>query len=144
MSAQHQIDLFTAGLGQPLASDVELQKLANLQVAMSLARSHERAREAALAVTQSSGRVATKGRLPPATPTAVPSAAPSATTGVPQGGAPRHRFKRLSPEELAEKRRNQECYFCTEKYSSDHKCANKGGVYSLLAGDGRRRGAGTS
>jgi hypothetical protein len=39
---QHQIDLFTVGLGQPLASDVEMQRPANLQTAMSLAQAYER------------------------------------------------------------------------------------------------------
>ncbi|KAJ1283957.1 hypothetical protein BS78_03G167300 [Paspalum vaginatum] len=42
LTPQHQIDLFTAGLGQPLASDVEMQWLANLQTAMSLALAYER------------------------------------------------------------------------------------------------------
>jgi hypothetical protein len=36
------------------------------------------------------------------------------------------RFKRLSPEELATKRANGECYHCPEKYSVDHKCNTKG------------------
>ena len=42
LTMQHQIDLFTAGLGQPLSSDVELQRPNNLQMAMSLARAYER------------------------------------------------------------------------------------------------------
>jgi hypothetical protein len=36
------------------------------------------------------------------------------------------RFHYLSPEELAAKRVNVECYFCTEKFMPDHKCAFKG------------------
>jgi hypothetical protein len=36
------------------------------------------------------------------------------------------RFKRLSPEELATKRANKECYHCPEKYSADHMCTTKG------------------
>jgi hypothetical protein len=35
-------------------------------------------------------------------------------------------FKRLSPEVLAAKRANGECYHCSEKYSVDHKCTTKG------------------
>jgi hypothetical protein len=41
-------------------------------------------------------------------------------------GNQRPRFKRLSSEELAAKRASGECYHCTEKYTSDHICANKG------------------
>ncbi|WVZ51236.1 hypothetical protein U9M48_002397 [Paspalum notatum var. saurae] len=42
LTPQHQIDLFTTGLGQPLVSDVEMQWPANLQTAMSMARAYER------------------------------------------------------------------------------------------------------
>jgi hypothetical protein len=38
----------------------------------------------------------------------------------------RSRFHRLSPEEMAEKWKKGECYFCLEKYSQDHKCVMKG------------------
>jgi hypothetical protein len=38
LSTRMAIDLYTGGLGQPLASDVELQHPANLLQAMSLAR----------------------------------------------------------------------------------------------------------
>lgn len=41
LTTQQKIDLFTSGLGQPLAHDVELQHPANLQTAMSLARAYE-------------------------------------------------------------------------------------------------------
>lgn len=37
---QH-VNLFTAWLGEPLKTDVELQSPANLQTAMSLARAYE-------------------------------------------------------------------------------------------------------
>jgi hypothetical protein len=35
-------------------------------------------------------------------------------------------FRRLSPEEMADKRKKGECYFCLEKFSLEHKCASKG------------------
>ncbi|CAN6181094.1 unnamed protein product [Urochloa humidicola] len=51
LSPRQQIDLFTAGLGQPLASDVKMQRPSNLQTAMSLARAYElRSKEAAKAI----------------------------------------------------------------------------------------------
>lgn len=101
---------------------VELQKPADLQQAMSYAK------EAELAAIVATGR-SSRGRLilPPAGPAvATPAAAPRPTTAT----GPCHRFKRLTPKEMAEKRRRQECYFCIEKYTADHKCAPKG-VYLL-------------
>ena len=38
----------------------------------------------------------------------------------------RSKLRRLSPEELAEKRKKQECFFCPEKYTPDHVCSKKG------------------
>jgi hypothetical protein len=38
---------------------------------------------------------------------------------------------RLSPEEIAEKRASGQCYFCPEKFTRDHKCVNRGGVFCI-------------
>jgi hypothetical protein len=40
--------------------------------------------------------------------------------------APRPLFHRLSPDELAAKHVNGECYYCPERFSKDHKCKTKG------------------
>jgi hypothetical protein len=42
LSAFHAMNMFTAGLGEPMTSDVEMQRPEDLQVAMSLARAFER------------------------------------------------------------------------------------------------------
>jgi hypothetical protein len=42
LSAIHAMNLFTAGLSEPMTSDVEMQRPADLQAAMSLARAFER------------------------------------------------------------------------------------------------------
>lgn len=42
LTERQQIQLFTAGLSQPLQTDVELQALRSLESAMSLARAYER------------------------------------------------------------------------------------------------------
>jgi hypothetical protein len=42
LSPTHQMNLFTTGLGEPMTSDVEMQRPADLQAAMSLARAFER------------------------------------------------------------------------------------------------------
>ena len=68
-----------AGLGQPLASDVEMQWPANLQTAMSLARAYEkRSAEAARAVIPAASRTAPRPR-PTAPTTQAPASAPPAT-----------------------------------------------------------------
>jgi hypothetical protein len=41
LSAVHAMNLFTAGLGEPMTCDVEMQRSADLQAAMSLARAFE-------------------------------------------------------------------------------------------------------
>jgi len=126
------VDLFTVGLGQPLASDVEMQRPANLQTAMSLARAFEkRSAEAARATSSSSPRQLLRPR--PAAPTA--SAAASAGSPAKKPDDQRPRFRRLSPHEIAEKRLSGQCYFCPEKFTKDHKCARKG-VFLLELEDG--------
>lgn len=97
LTRQHQIDLFTAGLGQPLASDVEMQRPANLQTAMSLARAYERrSAEAARAIHPSTTRSAPRARPQPA-----PAISPTAP--LKPDDQHRSRVRRLSPEEIAEK-----------------------------------------
>ena len=128
LSPQHQMNMFTAGLGEPLTSDVELQKPADLQTAMSLARAFEKRGITAstTAPTRSSGRA--RSGAPAATTTQAASSAPFAASAA----APSHRsrLRRLTPEEMAEKRKKNECYFCPEQYSVGHKCSTKG-VYLL-------------
>ena len=131
LTMQHQIDLFTAGLGQPLSSDVELQRPNNLQMAMSLARAYERrAHEAA---TTGVARAPSRARAPSG-PGHQQLALPAPGGAAKVDDQPRPRFRRLLPEEIAEKRASGQCYFCPEKFSKDHKCAAKG-VFLLEISD---------
>jgi hypothetical protein len=54
------------------------------------------------------------------------STASTSTTQAPTTNSQRPRFRRLSPDEMVDKRRKGECYFCPEIFSLDHKCAMKG------------------
>jgi hypothetical protein len=47
LSPDHQMSLFTAGLGEPMTSDVEMQKPNDLQAVMSLTRAFEHRASAA-------------------------------------------------------------------------------------------------
>jgi hypothetical protein len=107
LSPSQQVNMFTAGLGESLRTDVELLTPTNLQTAMSLARAYERRAEAVSVL-----KTAAASRIPGL----------GAKTMTP----PRPRFKRLTPAELAAKRASGECYHCPEKYSADHKCSSKG------------------
>jgi len=122
LSTRTTIDLYTGGLGQPLAADVEMQHPVNLQQAMSLARAYEQRQEQASTVNSSA---------PPKSSTRRALASTSATGSAaglqddkPEGT--RSRFRRLTPAEMQEKRQNGQCYFCPEPYSKDHKCVAKG------------------
>jgi hypothetical protein len=116
MSHRQQSNMYTAGLGEPLRIDVELQTLKTLQCAMHLARVYERC----LMLTGSSTGQSTAALEVPSKPAAPTMARPTATT------ANRPRFRRLSPDELAAKRAIGECYHCKEKYSPEHKCSGHG------------------
>jgi hypothetical protein len=113
LSSVHVMNLFTAGLGEPMTSDVEMQRPADLQFAMSLARAFERR---ANVVNQAPvSRFPSRSRQTMAGPavSAATSTAPGslnrapAASGSASSPAPsvRSRFRRLTPEEMADKRK---------------------------------------
>ncbi|XP_039834338.1 uncharacterized protein LOC120695086 [Panicum virgatum] len=91
-----QVQLFIAGLGEPLSIDVQLQGPNSLEVAMSLARACPERRDASTTGParrfDSAGTVTVAGRT----------------------------VRRLSPAELEERRRNGQCFNCDEKYVCGH------------------------
>jgi hypothetical protein len=137
-----QIAVFTAGLQQPLSTDVELQRPATLEEAMGLARAYER-RQAALPEAASKLRTAPRSAArplstalkspPPPSATGSTSATPAAPVKPP---APDGRFKRLSPEEMARRRLEGLCFNCPEKFSKEHaKSCTGRGIFYLDLGD---------
>lgn len=127
LSTQTAIDLYTGGLGQPLASDVEMQHPVDLQQAMSLARAYEQRQVEASAVNSSTAPKSSTRRATVSTGASGLGAQDSKQEGT------RSRFRRLTPAEMQEKRQNGQCYFCPEPYSKDHKCAAKGVFLMELA-----------
>ncbi|CAN6226836.1 unnamed protein product [Urochloa humidicola] len=118
----HQVDLFTSGLGQPLAFDVEMQQPSDLQTVLSLACAFELcSKEAEHAVS-----VLLKPKSWPATTPSSSVAAPSKPED-----KNRPRFRCLSAEEMAEKCASGLCYFCLEKFSREHKCTGRDGLFCL-------------
>jgi hypothetical protein len=67
LSPQHQMNLFIAGLGEPMSSDVEMQRPADLQAAMSLTQAFERRAGAASAVSSLTGGRSTSRTRPSST-----------------------------------------------------------------------------
>jgi hypothetical protein len=116
LSSVHAMNLFTDGLGEPMTSDVEMQQLADLQFAMSLARAFE---QRANFVNQAPmSRFPSRSHQPTAGPTAstAASTAPSSSNRAPTASgsvsSPAHsvrsRFRQLTPEEMADKRKKGE------------------------------------
>jgi len=123
-----------------LSTDVELAKPTTLEEAMALARAFERRQSASTEAPAATGRLPARlpqrsstssSRTPPPTntpgSTSALSGAPS-KPAVPADG----RFKRLSPEEMAQRRLDGLCFNCPEKFSRDHlkHCTGKG-IYLL-------------
>jgi hypothetical protein len=127
LTEPHQIDIFTAGLHDPLKTDVELEQPATLEEAMALARAYEhRLTMSAEPTTRLASRPAYGRTKQLAIPTP-PSAAGGQTSG-PATTTTELRFKRLTAAEMAAKRVRGECYNCTEKFSKEHLevCSVKG------------------
>ncbi|XP_062230008.1 uncharacterized protein LOC133927558 [Phragmites australis] len=120
---QQQIDIFTAGLCNPLRIDVELHQPPTLEDKMALARTFKRRLELDDDTLHSSARSAHPPRATPTaprvpTPPALPNTTTSPTTRtIPELGT---RFSRLSPAEMIERCEKGLCFNCPEKFSQDH------------------------
>ena len=133
LSPYQQAQLFTGGLPDHIRVDVELHDPQDLQRAMRLARAYERRNTPApLALPVPSGRPPRRnaGTAPALTEpagsqgsSASASSAPAVTT---------RPFKRLSPEEMAECRKQGLCYNYDEQYVHGYKCAR---LFYLEASD---------
>ncbi|XP_066389781.1 uncharacterized protein [Miscanthus floridulus] len=119
LSPGQKAKLFTGGLPSHIRVDVELHDPQDLQRAMHLARAYERRNAPApLALpAQQRRRLTGAPPIPPALSAATSAAASSSTT------TPQRAFKRLSPDEMAERRKQGLCYNCDEPYVRGHKCA---------------------
>jgi hypothetical protein len=124
---KQQIDIFMAGLRNPLKTDVELEQPATLDDAMALVRAYEHR----LAMNEDTpARTATRPQAGRTTPTAKVLALPTpAISGVAQGATSVvPHLRRLMPVGMAAKREKGECFNCSEKFSRAHLevCPMKG------------------
>jgi hypothetical protein len=131
---KHQINIFTAGLHNPLKTNVKLENPATLEVAMALARTYEQQR-----LSLQDDVPAHVSPLGCATPACVVSSpkplllpVPPLVAGVkePSASLAMSCFKRLTATEMAAKRKCGECYNCMEKFSHEHlKICPMKGIY---------------
>jgi hypothetical protein len=123
LSAPQKADLFVGGLPKHIMVDVDLREPRDLQTAMHLAQAFERR---AAAMQQAADSFVAPSLPRPGLPTPRhPIAGPSVTTGatlvVPAPlPALAPSFRRLTPEELLERRCQGLCYNCDEPYVRGH------------------------
>jgi len=123
LDESQRVQLFTGGLLPPLSHAVRIHHTETLAAAMSLARQvelMERDRPA-----PPPPRALPRGLLPaPAPRLALPAPAqqlalPAPPAAAPQGRDAAHQ-RRLTPEEMAERRRQGLCFNCDEKFTRGH------------------------
>jgi hypothetical protein len=123
LSPEQQVHLFTGALPESIRVD-ELQAPHDLQRAMALSRAYEQ---------RSSALAATHARPPRQTPrpqnyySSSNSATPATSSAIsyaPINPSAQHTktFKKLSPTEMIERRRQGLCYNCDEQYTRGYKC----------------------
>jgi hypothetical protein len=124
LDEEQRVQLYTGGLLPPLSDAVRILNPGTLNHAMSLARQVE---QMELAKLQAPAKPGARGLLPPPPPRPAPqelsaSPAPLALPAPPVGAAPARGegSRRLSPEEMADRRRQGLCFNCNEKYSRGH------------------------
>lgn len=127
LSPGQKAKLFTGGLPDHIRVDVELHDPQDLQRAMHLARAYERRN----APTQLALPAPPRRRPAGSTPALTGPAGPTSSSGSSSTQAPRA-FKRLTPEEMAKRRKQGLCYNCDEPYVRGHKCAR---LFFLEAAD---------
>jgi hypothetical protein len=122
LTEKHQINIFTAGLHNPLHVNVELENPEMLNDAMALAWAYEQR----LTLADDVPAKHPSSRATPACLSLKPMSLPkaSSTSGAKEltttttSAAPR--LKRLTTAEMVVKREKRECYNCSEKFSREH------------------------
>jgi hypothetical protein len=134
---KHQINVFTAGLCNPLKTDIELEHPATLKEAMALAHAYEqRLSMTDLPPARSSPLLRSSLGRNPGSSRSLLLTAPSPAAGAEDKPSAAPRFKRLTTAEMAVKQEKGECYNCTEQFSLEHlKTCPMKGIYLLQLDD---------
>jgi hypothetical protein len=131
LTKQQLVHIYTAGLVNPLKTDVALRRPANLDDAIMLARAYEQRMQ--LSPSDPAQDRSLRPALPSSTAGA-PSKSPasSSTAGVASSASPGSGKttalsstlprRQLSQAEMTQRRANGLCYNCDERYVQGHRC----------------------
>jgi hypothetical protein len=97
LTEHQQIQLYIAGLGDPLRTDIQLQQSTKLDDAVIFARAYEQ---------QNAAQTAPQGPPAPASP---------------GGNKQQATTLRLSSAEIAQRRKENKCFHCDEAFAPGHK-----------------------
>ncbi|KAG8391057.1 hypothetical protein BUALT_Bualt01G0148300 [Buddleja alternifolia] len=144
LNEAYAISCFLDGLKNEITVQVRMFKPKSLQEAMSLAKLQEQAIMLADKRVYSNSRTqSTFPRTYTTNSTPIIQSAPSSNSQdlLPKTSNPMTNSakpgKRLTPQELEEKRAKGLCFLCDEKYSREHVCTKKGQLFLLEMGDDR-------
>jgi hypothetical protein len=134
LTTMHKVELFVAGLHNPIRTDVGLKYPTTLEEAMEHARAYEQRilpdedgwdAEPAPIGTSAVKHAPSKLLTRPSTPVPAPPPRPVAVADG-AGGKPilpgRRPFKRLTPAEMDECRTKGQCFNCDEQFVPGHRC----------------------
>jgi hypothetical protein len=133
---EHQIHLFTAGLPEPLKTDVELQQPPTLEDAMNLSHAFAWRQNVASSVVVSKARPSYQRTWATDSNSSTPATThvqQTATTSAPNKDLPPgSRFRRLTQAEMTDRPAQGLCFNCLEKFSREHaKTCTMKGIYLL-------------
>jgi hypothetical protein len=133
---KHQIHLFTAGLPEPLKTDVELQQPPTLEDAMNFSRAFARCQNVASSVVVSKARPSYQRTRATDSSSSTPATThlqQTTTTSAPNKDLPPgSRFRRLTQAEMTDRRAQGLCFNCPKKFSREHtKTCTMKGIYLL-------------
>jgi hypothetical protein len=134
---KHLINVFTAGLCNPLKTDVELEYPATLEEGMVLARAYEqRLSMTDLPPVHSSPLPRSSLGRNPGSSRPLLLTTPSPAAGAEEKPPTAPRFKRLTISEMVAKREKGECYTCTQEFLLEQlKTCPMKGIYLLQLDD---------
>jgi hypothetical protein len=114
-----QVELFITGLGDPLRTDVALQQPASLDAAVIFARAYEQ-RNISRDVPPTTARSMPRSSYRSAPASALLPAAVGLATSLTSVNKPMTTI-RLSPTEIAQRRKDGKCFHCDEFFVHEHK-----------------------
>jgi hypothetical protein len=115
----HQAQLFLAGLGKPLHTDVALHRPPTVDDAIMLARAYEQCETAPSPLEPRQHSFWCARTNPPGSATGVAPAASAASS--PSVAKPASSVKRPTPVEVAQHRKDGQCFHCNEFFTNGHK-----------------------